>query len=150
MSCWCCVRPCSPAWSLAEDNPVTIAEQQLRDIKQELEQGVTSGDRYDAMMQDIDRIQRQAQACIDDTGRQVQKLAGDLESLGAEAAGEDVTVTRARRDLGRNKNAVEKKLAVCRLLRVNADRTRRHDRGAAEADIHNSRSRPGNGTLLPI
>ena len=104
----------------AEDNPVTIAEQQLRDIKQELEQGVTSGDRYAAMMQDIDRIQRQAQACIDDTGRQVQKLAGDLESLGAEAAGEDVSVTRARRDLERNKNAVEKKLAVCRLLRVNA------------------------------
>ena len=112
--------PLLPGVVTAEDNPVTIAEQQLRDIKQELEQGVTSGDRYAAMMQDIDRIQRQAQACIDDTGRQVQKLAGDIESLGAEAAGEDVTVTRARRDLERNKNAVEKKLAVCRLLRVNA------------------------------
>jgi len=110
-----------PGSALAEDNQITIAEQRLGDIKQELEQGVTSGERYDAMNQEINRIQRQAQVCIDDVGRQGEKLARDLESLGAEAAGEDATVTRARRDLGKNKSAVEKKLTVCRLLRVNAD-----------------------------
>ena len=110
-----------PGSALAEDNQITIAEQRLNDIKQELEQGVTSGDRYDAMNKEINRIQRQAQVCIDDVGQQGEKLARDLESLGAEAAGEDATVTRARRDLGKNKSAVEKKLTVCRLLHVNAD-----------------------------
>ncbi|MGB7934797.1 MAG: hypothetical protein WCH04_21755, partial [Gammaproteobacteria bacterium] len=107
--------------AMAEDNPVTIAEQRLHDIRQELDQGVTSGERYDAMNQEINRIQRQAQACIDDIGQQGKKLARDIESLGTEAAGEDATVTRARRDLEKNKSAVEKKLTVCRLLRVNAD-----------------------------
>jgi len=110
-----------PGSALAEDNQITIAEQRLGDIKQELEQGVTSGERYDAMNQEINRIQRQAQVCIDDVGQQGEKLARDLESLGAEAAGEDATVTRARRDLGKIKSAVEKKLTFCRLLRVNAD-----------------------------
>jgi len=110
-----------PGNSLAEDNPFTIAEQRLGDIKQELERGVASDVRYDAMKQDVDRIQRQAQACIDDARQQGDKIAGDLTSLGAEAAGEDATVTRARRDLEKNKSALEKKQTVCRLLHVNAD-----------------------------
>jgi potassium efflux system protein len=105
----------------AEENPVTVAEQQLRDIKQELEQGVASGDRYDAMMLDVDRVQRQAQACIDDAEQQGDKITHDLQSLGTAVAGEDATVTRARRDLEKNKSTVEKKLTVCRLLHVNAD-----------------------------
>jgi potassium efflux system protein len=113
--------PWFPGMVVAEDNPLTVAEQQLRDIKQELEQGVTTGDRYDAMKQDIDRVQKQAQACIDDAGQQGDKIAHDLESLGAAVAGEDDTVTRARRDLEKNKSTVEKKQTVCRLLRVNAD-----------------------------
>jgi potassium efflux system protein len=113
--------PWFPGMVVAEDNPLTVAEQQLRDIKQELEQGVTTGDRYDAMKQDIDRVQKQAQACIDDAGQQGDKIAHDLESLGAAVAGEDATVTRARRDLEKNKSTVEKKQTVCRLLHVNAD-----------------------------
>jgi potassium-dependent mechanosensitive channel len=107
--------------AMAEDNPIMVADQRLHDIRQELEQGITSGERYDAMNQEINRIQRQAQACIDTVGQQGEKLARDLESLGTEAAGEDATVTRARRDLEKNKSAVEKKLTVCRLLRVNTD-----------------------------
>ena len=100
--------PWLPGGAMAEDNTVAVAEQQLRDIKQELEQGVTSGDRYDAMNQEINRIQRQAQVCIDDVGQQGEKPARDLESLGAEAAGEDATVTRARRDLEKNKSALRR------------------------------------------
>jgi len=106
---------------VAEDNPLTVAEQQLSDIKQELGQGVRTGDRYDAMKQAIDRVRQKAQACIDDTGQQIAKISHDLESLGAAVAGEDATVTRARRDLEKNKSTVEKKQTVCRLLRVNAD-----------------------------
>jgi potassium efflux system protein len=113
--------PWFPGGVMAEDTPVTIAEQQLRDIEQELKQGSTTGERYDAMKQDVDRIQRQAQVCIEEARPQGEKLARDLESLGAAAAGEDATVTRARRELEKNKSSVEKKLTVCRLLRVNAD-----------------------------
>jgi len=113
--------PLLPGAVIADDNPLVVAETQLRNIKQELEQGVTAGERYDAMKQDVDRIQKQAQACIDDASQQADKIARDLASLGAEAAGEDASVTKARRDLERNKNAVEKKLTVCRLLHVNAD-----------------------------
>jgi small-conductance mechanosensitive channel len=107
--------------TLAEDNTLTVAEQQLRDIKQQLEQGVTSAERYDAMKQGVDRIQKQAQDCIDEASQQGEKIARDLESLGAAVKGEDATVTRARRDLENNKSSVEKKLTLCRLLRVNAD-----------------------------
>jgi len=113
--------PLLPGAVIADDNPLVVAETQLRNIKQELEQAVTAGERYDAMKQDVDRIQKQAQACIDDASQQADKIARDLASLGAEAAGEDASVTKARRDLERNKNAVEKKLTVCRLLHVNAD-----------------------------
>ena len=111
-----------PGCVLAEDNPVTIAEQRLRDIKQELEQGTATSERYVTMNQDVDRIQRQAQNCIDDVGQQEVKLASDLESLGTAVAGEDASVTQARRDLEKNKSSVENKLNVCRLLRVNADK----------------------------
>jgi potassium efflux system protein len=113
--------PLLPGGVTADDNPLLVAETQLRNIKQELEQGITAGERYDAMQQDVDRIQKQAQACIDDASQQGDKIARDLASLGAEAAGEDPSVTKARRDLERNKNAVEKRLTVCRLLHVNAD-----------------------------
>jgi len=105
----------------AQEHPAAASEQTLRDIKQELAQGVTTGERYDAMKQDVDRIQRQAQDCIDEAGQQGEKIARDLESLGAAVAGEDASVTRARRDLEKNKSSTEKKLTVCRLLRVNAD-----------------------------
>jgi small-conductance mechanosensitive channel len=110
-----------PGSILAEDNPLTIAEQRLRDIKQELQQGVTSDVRYDAMKQDVDHIQKLALACIDVAGQQDDKITRDLDSLGAEATGEDATVTRARRELEKNKSSAEKKQTVCRLLRVNAD-----------------------------
>jgi potassium efflux system protein len=113
--------PWLPGGAMAEDNPVAAAEQQLRDIKKELEQGVTTGERYDAMKRDIDRIQKQAQACIDEAGQQGEKLGRDLEAVGAAVAGEDATVTKARRDLEKTKSAVEKKSTVCRLLRVNVD-----------------------------
>jgi potassium efflux system protein len=107
--------------AMAEDTPLGTAEQQLRDIKQELEQGVTTGERYDAMKQLIDHIQKQAQDCIDEAGQQGEKTVRDLEALGAAVAGEDATVTKARRDLEKNKSTAEKKQTVCRLLRVNAD-----------------------------
>ena len=110
-----------PGIALAEDNPITIAEQRLDDIKQELERGVASDVRYDAMKQEVDHIQKLALACIDVAGQQGDKITRDLESLGAEATGEDATVTRARRDLEKNKSSAEKKQTVCRLLRVNAD-----------------------------
>jgi len=104
---WHVLLVLSAAWHpgcvLAEDNPVTIAEQRLRDIKQELEQGTATSERYVTMNQDVDRIQRQAQNCIDDVGQQEVKLASDLESLGTAVAGEDASVTQARRDLEKNK-----------------------------------------------
>ena len=106
----------------AEENPAA-AEQLLRDIKQELAQGVVTGERYDAMKQDVDRIHRQAQDCIDEATQQGVKIARDLEALGAAVTGEDASVTRARRDLEKNKSGAEKKLTVCRLLHVNADET---------------------------
>jgi small-conductance mechanosensitive channel len=113
--------PWLPGGAMAEDNPLAVAEQQLRDIKQELEQGVTSDVRYDAMQQEVDHIQKLALECIDVSGQQNDKITRDLEALGAAVAGEDATVTRARRDLEKNKSNAEKKLTVCRLLRVNAD-----------------------------
>jgi potassium efflux system protein len=109
------------AGAAAQEHPLAAAEQTLRDIKQELAQGVTTAERYDAMKQDVDRIRKQAQDCIDDAGQQSEKIAHDLEALGAAMTGEDASVTKARRDLDKNKSAVEKKLTVCRLLRVNAD-----------------------------
>ncbi len=113
--------PWLPGGAVAEDNPLVTAEEQLRDIKKELEQGVRSGERYDAMKQDIDRIQKQAQACIDEAVQQGEKLGRDLEAVGAAVTGEDATVTKARRDLEKTKSTVEKKSTVCRLLRVNVD-----------------------------
>jgi potassium-dependent mechanosensitive channel len=113
--------PWFPGGAMAEDTLVSIAEQQLRDIKQELAQGITTDDRYEAMRQDVDRIQKQAQACIDEAGQQSRKAAHDLEALGAAVPVEDLTVTRARGDLEKNKSAIEKKQTICRLLRVNAD-----------------------------
>ena len=41
--------PWVPGGVTAEDNPLVAAEQQLRDIKKELEQGVTDGERYEAI-----------------------------------------------------------------------------------------------------
>ena len=82
-----------PCGVRAEDNSLETADQQLRDIKVEVERGAITGDRYDAIEKDIGRIQRQAQACIDETGQQSEKAAHDLASLGAAVAGEDPTVT---------------------------------------------------------
>ena len=110
-----------PCGVRAEDNSLETADQQLRDIKVEVERGAITGDRYDAIEKDIERIQRQAQACIDETGQMSEKAAHDLTSLGAAVAGEDPKVTRARRDLEKNKSTIEKKLTFCRLLRVNSD-----------------------------
>ena len=105
----------------AQENPIVAAEQTLHEIKQELAQGVSTAERYDAMNQDVDHVRKQAQDCISEAEPQSKKIAHDLEALGAAVAGEDASVTKARRDLERNKNAVEKKLTVCRLLSVNAD-----------------------------
>jgi potassium efflux system protein len=91
----------------AQENPLAAAEQTLRNIKQELAQGVTTAERYDAMKQDVDRIQKQAQDCIEEAGQQGEKTARDLEALGAAVTGEDASVTKARRDLERNVNADE-------------------------------------------
>jgi potassium efflux system protein len=105
----------------AEDDTLASAEQQLRDIKNELAEGIRTSDRYDAIEQTIAGIQQQAQACIDEAGKQSEKAAHDLEALGAPVAEEDASVTRARRDLEKKKGAIEKKLTFCRLLHVNSD-----------------------------
>jgi potassium efflux system protein len=125
LALWCVLLVIGASWLpagvSAEDNPLASSEQQLRDIKKELEEGISSAERYDAIERTIDGIKRQAQACIDEAGQQSEKATHDLAALGAVVAGEDPAVTKARRDLERNKSAIEKRLTFCRLLRVNSD-----------------------------
>ncbi len=111
--------PCVTA--AAEDNSIAAAEKQLQAIKTQLSETASAINDFEVMAKDIDGIRRLAVQCIEHAEQDSAKLAEDLKTLGSPVAGEDASVTRARHELNKNRGVIEKRLTVCRLLRVNGD-----------------------------
>ena len=111
--------PCVTA--AAEDNSIAAAEKQLQAIKTQLSETASAINDFEVMAKDIDGIRRLAVQCIVHAEQDSAKLAEDLKTLGSPVAGEDASVTRARHELNKNRGVIEKRLTVCRLLRVNGD-----------------------------
>jgi potassium efflux system protein len=69
----------------------------------------------------IGRIKSGATACVASAEKQLNGTETDLKTLGPKVAGEDIAVTRKRLALEREKAALQKQLASCRLLVLRSD-----------------------------
>lgn len=107
------------AATAAQEGDAQIQADELAAVLDEIESGVAAGgdseSRFRAWVSRLGTLRGTAQECVLARETQLKGLVDALGSLGEAAAGEPAEVRSKRRALERDKSAVDKQLAQCRL-----------------------------------
>ncbi len=108
----------------AGDDPyrrvVEQGQKWLAEIERRLEQGLDLED-IDAAWKRVSDLRKDAKDCVTARTEQQQRIAKDLQLLGAPVEGEQASIGAARRTLEKDRTRADQELAACRLVLVKTE-----------------------------
>jgi small-conductance mechanosensitive channel len=109
------VAETTPGKAADQTDPAAISAA-LDKLQEQLESGSLNVEQLDNQLVPLARYRGWAQKCIDDKSALLAKVEENLGTLGGAAAGEDDAVARQRTSLTKEKAALDRPLATCRVI----------------------------------
>ncbi len=104
-----------------EDAKVQALDKRMDRLEPQIKRGSRSEDLLKRWAREVNEVKAGAAECVSTTDESLQGVSADIKSLGPPVKSEAADVTRKRRTLAAHQDALEKRLANCRLLLLRTD-----------------------------
>ncbi|MEJ2509925.1 MAG: mechanosensitive ion channel [Gammaproteobacteria bacterium] len=104
-----------------EDAKVQALDKRMDRLEPQIKRGSRSEDLLKRWAREVNEVKAGAAECVSTTDESLQGVSADIKSLGPPVKSEAADVTRKRRTLAAQQDALEKRLANCRLLLLRTD-----------------------------